>query len=193
VLDTSDASEECFRTEKWGDECLETHALLLDLLEAYVQPPQARYLLLSESRTVDDVQIRQFQAVWNRFLGRFTTKPEDVHGILANMLDFSAKEILSLPSDQRMKALLYDQKLSPLCLLYNDVPRLQSDRPNECWVPAYSRGLRIERTNLATIENEGIAFPLRPNNIAVFLKLEGPCPTQFCTDISLPMAGWRKT
>lgn len=47
--------------------------------------------------------------VWNSLLGRSTTKPEDVHCKVANLLDFSAIEILKFPFEKRMKAMLCAQ------------------------------------------------------------------------------------
>ena len=138
------------------------------------------FTLLNQGQTIS--LDTSFGMVWNAFLGRSTTKPDDIHAILANMLDYSAKESLSLAPEQRLKALLYDLKFFPLCLLFNDVPRLRSNNPNERWVPAYPGGPSIEQTMLLPIEPEGIVLEYLPGSLTFILKIERTRPRNICFD-----------
>ncbi|KAK0511608.1 hypothetical protein JMJ35_006181 [Cladonia borealis] len=95
-------------------------------------------------KKIDGDRDRQFIQVWNDLLGRSTTKFEDVHCILANLLDFKAAEILRLPPNSRMKAMLCAQERLPLNLICGQSPRIESDDGSDRWVPAYPGGLPIE-------------------------------------------------
>ena len=67
--------------------------------------------------------------VWNALLGRATTKPEDAHGIVANLLDYNAEEILLLDKKNKMKAIIYIEDRLPIELLYNGSARKLIDGP----------------------------------------------------------------
>ena len=86
--------------------------------------------------------------VWNSLLGRSTTKLEDVHCIVANLLDFSATEILKFPFEKRMKAMLSGQDPLPVELICSESPRVQSDEDLNRWVPTYPGGSQIHAYNL---------------------------------------------
>lgn len=87
---------------------------------------------------------QQFVQVWNDLLGRSTTKFDDVHCILANLLDFKAEEILRLPPNSRMKAMLCAQDKLPLDLICGQSSRIESDDGSDRWVPAYPGGSPME-------------------------------------------------
>ena len=59
----------------------------------------------------------QFTSVWNSLADRDTTKKDDLHGILATLLDLRASEVLSLPRNTRMKAIIKAQSRLPFNLL----------------------------------------------------------------------------
>ena len=60
----------------------------------------------------------RFIAAWNDLNGRSTTQPEDLAAILATLINLSAGEVLNLPKDQRMKALLKTQTNLPAGILF---------------------------------------------------------------------------
>ena len=72
-----------------------------------------------------------------------TTKSEDAYGVLANLLDLSAPEVLSLDIHNRTKAILRTVPTIPLNFLLADVPRLYGSSSNEVlqcaqqdrWIP----------------------------------------------------------
>ena len=60
----------------------------------------------------------RFIAAWNDLNGRSTTQSEDLAAILATLINLSAGEVLNLPKDQRMKALLKTQANLPVGILF---------------------------------------------------------------------------
>ncbi|KAL8870001.1 MAG: hypothetical protein Q9174_003851 [Haloplaca sp. 1 TL-2023] len=101
---------------------------------------------------------------------------EDVHGILANTLDLSAKEVLDLPSQSRMKAILKAQDMIPAALIYNNASKVQDGLSR--WVPMYA-----EETFL-----NGRMGTLEPSQEGFYLdRVEGK-PVGFFVDPALPRA-----
>jgi hypothetical protein len=92
----------------------------------------------------------QFTTVWNNLLGKTSSKIKDLHGVLANLLDFSAKEILQLPIQERMKAIIRSHKILPLDILFCSLqdyssPQSKSgdaveDKIEERWLPQLPTG-----------------------------------------------------
>ena len=80
----------------------------------------------------------RFTRTWNDLGQRSTTKAEDIHVILANLNDFSAGEIMSLPSPvARTKAMQDYIGLVPLDILYAACPRPEAGA--NCagrWIPS---------------------------------------------------------
>jgi hypothetical protein len=77
-----------------------------------------------------------FCLVWQELIPRSTTKAEDLPTIFASLLDFKAHEILQVPAEHRMLAMLANMPLIPQELLFNKGPRLQpSSRHRNRWVP----------------------------------------------------------
>ena len=81
-----------------------------------------------------------FIECWNALADRTTTKREDVHIILANLLNFNAFTILSLEKpEDRVVTLLWSLHSFPFTTFFN--PRTPRCRPgenhNQRWVPLY--------------------------------------------------------
>lgn len=78
-----------------------------------------------------DVEI--FQWAWNCLADRSTTKLEDVLGIFANLLSLSAGEVVALPYEERLKAVIRAHQTIPTAMLYNSDTKIE-DRQNR-WIP----------------------------------------------------------
>jgi len=77
-----------------------------------------------------------FVAVWNDFTGRSTTKTEDLHLILANILQLDCGPLLELPVEKRLQSILFSLPQIPLSLFFNTGKRLKSEvYPKNQWVP----------------------------------------------------------
>ncbi|RYP54641.1 hypothetical protein DL768_000577 [Monosporascus sp. mg162] len=82
------------------------------MLERYDQFPT-----IPEEAPIPDPATR-LSKIWDSLANRSSTMTEDLPAILATMLDRSAEEILGLPGDRRMKALLKMEKTLPLAMFY---------------------------------------------------------------------------
>ncbi|KAL8786584.1 MAG: hypothetical protein Q9213_002721 [Squamulea squamosa] len=118
----------------------------------------------------------KFIMAWNHLVSRSTSKMEDVNIILANTLDLSAGEVLALPSQQRMKAILKVQDRLPTALLFNVAHKI--DDPSCRWVPWYP-----EKTRLST--GYGVLKPTRDGFLLMSVENKGN-PVGFLVDPSIP-------
>lgn len=125
-----------------------------------------------------------FHIEWNNLAQRSTTKKEDIHCILANMLGFSAGELLELPYEERMKAILCTQTTLPLMLLYNSGARIQ-DLDNR-WVPSYPEGTVRTRLGYLEVTSNGLLFDHTTARFEGFLVSSSTSPsTKFCLSVLL--------
>ena len=125
--------------------------------------------------------------VWNSLLGRSTTKPEDVHCIVANLLDFSATEILKFPFEKRMKAMLCAQDRLPVDLICSQSPRVQSDEYLDRWGPTYPGGSQIHAYNLnmgfAEVQaGQGLRINLVASDLIIWVEGGIPRSPKFCLE-----------
>lgn len=82
-------------------------------------------------------RLKQLIDMWNELAHRSITMPDDLHVIIANLLDFNADTIMALPSrESRMRAMLLSFKTLPVSLFWNTGPRWK-DQDNDCnqWIP----------------------------------------------------------
>ncbi|CAM1501502.1 Fc.00g034860.m01.CDS01 [Cosmosporella sp. VM-42] len=85
---------------------------------------------------------QEFVRCWNTLTKRTTTMWDDIHIILANLLDFNAFEILKLRDPaERMKCLLWSMPALPLGLFFNaEGPRHDpGGNHNNRWLPLYPK------------------------------------------------------
>ncbi|KAL8749462.1 MAG: hypothetical protein Q9184_006803, partial [Pyrenodesmia sp. 2 TL-2023] len=87
---------------------------------------------------------KNFALAWNGLRCRSTTKPADLYGILAVVVDLSAGEILKLQPEERFKAILRSQTTLPLPLLYQCGFKSIDDRGFDTWVPSAIKGDRLD-------------------------------------------------
>lgn len=118
----------------------------------YRQLPKRNTSELGLTLVIDDV----FSFEWNNLVQRSTTKKEDVHCILANMLGLSAGEVLALHYEERMKAILCTQAMLPLGLLFNEGPRVQD--VDNGWVPLYPEEVLDSKLGNMKVTANGLLF-----------------------------------
>ncbi|KAL8802385.1 MAG: hypothetical protein Q9182_003875 [Xanthomendoza sp. 2 TL-2023] len=109
-------------------------------------------------------------------VSRSTSKMEDVNGIQANTLDLSASEVIALPSEQRMKAILKAQQRLPAALIFNDARKVTD--PHSRWVPLYPESSRLSI--------EGPPATLKPSATGFYLDTVNATPVGFLVDPSVP-------
>lgn len=113
----------------------------------------------SEAQMTCDQLVR----CWNELAVRTTTKREDIHVILANMLRLGAHTILQMEKPQdRMRALLNSLKYLPLSLFLNStIPRAKfTDFHRDRWLPLYPAGDLLSDAPRLRVTEEG--YHLRP-------------------------------
>lgn len=109
----------------------------------------------------DKVQLDSFVSVWNELIKRSTTKSDDIFAIFANLLDFTASQIIKLPRDERMKGILWSSTTIPFSLLYNTGPRLKDgDNRRDRWVPTVPKGSRLTKSPSMKFAEGGHSFCL---------------------------------
>ncbi|KAL8995269.1 MAG: hypothetical protein Q9188_006857 [Gyalolechia gomerana] len=154
----------------YRDDC---HKLAGEMIRWYHDMPAVRQTDLYANQLTRFLS-DSFISVWNHLASRSTSKMDDVNGILANTLDLSAKEVLELPPERRMQAVLRVQEKLPVGMMYNRVRKISN---RSCrWVPLYPEG-----TGLSSV----YGF-LRPSQEGFFLdKVEGN-PVGFLVDPWIP-------
>jgi hypothetical protein len=97
-----------------------------ELFQWYVDMPN-----LSLSKKLLELN---FVSVWNSLCERSTTMTEDLPGILAILIGLKPSEILSLPVEDRMKAIFNSQKRLPTSFLFR-LPQTPLANPSRYWLP----------------------------------------------------------
>lgn len=95
-------------------------------------------------RDQENHQAHAFACTWNSFLGRFTSKMEDLHLMIAGMQDYKVSPMRELPVRDRMKAILKGHAVLPLALLYIPGPRLDNSDPQRSWAPAFPQSNELD-------------------------------------------------
>ena len=107
------------------------------------------------------LELAAFVGVWNELKHRSTTKPEDIFAIFANLLDFNAGQIINLPQEERMKAILWSSGEIPLSLLFNTGPRINDcESHRDRWVPAVPKGSKLTESPCFKFAEDGRSFCL---------------------------------
>ncbi|KAL9586213.1 MAG: hypothetical protein Q9203_003934 [Teloschistes exilis] len=135
-----------FHRRLYGDKNIyrsDAQALESDAIDWYHNMPAVRQKEAIKNqalRLLNDVAYR-FITVWNQLCSRSTSKPKDVHGILANTLDLRAEEVLELPLQDRMKAILKAQESLPVSLIYSSDIKIKDSTCH--WVPLHPEQSRL--------------------------------------------------
>ena len=152
----------------------DAHELASESIMWYHNMPSMRKtdIYTNQSDQLLNTPLLSFINLWNHMASRSTSKPEDIHSILANMTNLNASEVMVLPYEERMKAILRAQKALPAALLFTLAPKIQ-DRSNR-WVPQYPQGLISE-----------LYGQLRPSQ-GGFLLDDSKTPVGYIVDSSVP-------
>ena len=97
-------------------------------------------------KQLESHQALSFATAWNNFLGRSTSKAEDLHQILAGVADIQAGTLRPLALEDRMKAILKCHATLPIGLLFSPCERMHGDDSADSWAPRFPRGGRLDET-----------------------------------------------
>ena len=123
-----------------------------------------------------------FVGIWNELTHRSTTKPEDIFAIFANLLDFNAGQIINLPPEKRMKAILWSAEKIPLSLLFNTGPRFDDGESHrDRWVPAKPTGSELTQNASLKFAEDGRSLCLTD------MDVDSPLLTVIAQAHSLPL------
>ncbi|KAF2267175.1 hypothetical protein CC78DRAFT_566334 [Lojkania enalia] len=129
--------------------------------------------------------VQELVAVWNALSFRTTTMEEDLPAIVANLLGFSASQILSLPSEQRVSAILDVGDEVPVSLLYNRGARLKpTSNHYGRWIPTAIGRCQQEEAPVMRVDAKRNLF-LNPENM-----LQTAQPTLMLLRAQLPITIW---
>ncbi|KAL8979715.1 MAG: hypothetical protein Q9205_005022 [Flavoplaca limonia] len=148
----------------------DAHQIATEAMIWYHDMPAVRQsdIYRSQSQQLLHSPLYNFTTVWNHLESRYTSKPEDVHAILANTTDLSARDVLDQPYDRRMKAILRAQPALPAALVYCTGQKLRD--PLNRWVPAYpDDGYLDENYGQLTPTDEGFLLDTAEANPVGFL------------------------
>lgn len=123
----------------------ETSSFLMEMGEVRYQR-RGRYSR-SEIWNLKQLQSHQaytFSTTWNNFLGRTTSKVEDLHQMLAVLEDMRGAKVRDLPVGDRMKAILKCHATLPIDLLFCKCERMRNDEAVNTWAPKLPEGSRLE-------------------------------------------------
>lgn len=97
-------------------------------------------------KQLEPLQAYVFAMTWNNFLGRTTSKPEDLHHILATLEDIRVNSIQDLPIRDRMKSILKCHASLPIDLLFCPCERMRNEDPLNAWVPKFPQAQSLDVT-----------------------------------------------
>ncbi|KAF9692830.1 hypothetical protein EKO04_008976 [Ascochyta lentis] len=89
----------------------------------------------------EEHRTKQLVDTWNELAHRSTTMPEDLHVIIANLLDFNADRIMDIPTrEERMRAIILSFESLPVSLFWNTGPKWHDVTDyavggNNRWIP----------------------------------------------------------
>ncbi|KAH6625142.1 hypothetical protein C7974DRAFT_195424 [Boeremia exigua] len=113
-------------------------------------------------------RLKQLVDTWNELAHRSTTMPEDLHIIIANLLDFNAGSILSIPArEERMRAMILSFNSLPVSLFWNTGPRWRGDGgadtgSNNRWIPTEPSKSKLSLTPVMEVTAEWLKLDLQP-------------------------------
>ncbi|KAF1962801.1 hypothetical protein CC80DRAFT_97815 [Byssothecium circinans] len=125
------------------------------------------------SRSVKGKELRHpgelFVRCWNELANRTTTMAEDIHIIMANLLDFDAGAVMSLPRAQRMIAMMRSIQHLPLSLLFVSTVELENNDGFHCtWLPKDPNG-ELLLDHYMTPVTRGLSTPAHSQHFASIL------------------------
>ncbi|KAF2731868.1 hypothetical protein EJ04DRAFT_578761 [Polyplosphaeria fusca] len=103
-------------------------------------------------------QGERFVRVWNELCNRSTTKSEDIHIILANLLDLDASALMRYPRDKRMAMLLRNIENIPFSIFLLGGKRVNAQQNHFLrWIPSDPGGNFLDDRNYMELSRHGLS------------------------------------
>ncbi|EXJ62910.1 hypothetical protein A1O7_03353 [Cladophialophora yegresii CBS 114405] len=119
-----------------------------------------------------------FALVWNSLSARSTSWPEDVWGIMATLLGYSGKEIMTLQARDRLPAMMKELPSIPASFFFRDLPRSASGPAQMRWIPTRVQGILRDADGTFAFIDGGILFP-RTLNLKFLMSVTTTVPPSF--------------
>ncbi|KAJ4309296.1 hypothetical protein N0V94_008997 [Neodidymelliopsis sp. IMI 364377] len=114
----------------------------------------------------EEHRLKQLVDTWNELAHRSTTVPDDLHVIIANLLDFNADRIMEIPTrEERMRAMILSFESLPASLFWNTGPKLDTgERPsNNLWIPIEPSKSELFLTPVMKVADQWLELTLQTN------------------------------
>ncbi|ETI23233.1 hypothetical protein G647_05031 [Cladophialophora carrionii CBS 160.54] len=119
-----------------------------------------------------------FALIWNSLSARSTSWPGDVWGIMATLLGYSGKEIMTLQERDRLPAMMKELPNIPASFFFRDLPRSASAPAQMRWIPTRVQGIIRDGDGTFAFTDGGIVFP-RTLNLKFLLSHTTTVPPSF--------------
>ena len=120
---------------------------------------------------------KQLVDTWNELAHRSTTMPEDLHVIIANLLDFNADRIMDIElREERMRAMILSFDTLPVSLFWNAGPKWSDGShtdtgSNNRWIPSEPSKSELTMAPVMTVTAEWLEMILGPKSGAQVFSL----------------------
>lgn len=129
-----------------------------------------------------------FALVWNSLTARSTSRPDDVWGIMATLLGYSGKEIMTLEERDRLPALIKGLPTVPASFFFRNLPRSSSSPAHMRWVPTKIKGVIRDTDGAFGFAEGGIVFSTSLK-LKFMLSITDALPQTF--SFELAHEGWQ--
>ena len=114
----------------------------------------------------EEHRLKQLVDTWNELAHRTTTMPDDLHIIIANLLDFNADRIMKMQTrKERMRAIILSFELLPVSLFWNTGPKWGDDvslavGDNNRWIPVEPSNSELSLKPVMRVTNQWLELDL---------------------------------
>jgi hypothetical protein len=112
----------------------------------------------------EEHRLKQLVDTWNELAHRSTTVPDDLHVIIANLLDFNADRVMEIPTrEERMRAMILSFESLPASLFWNTGPKLDTGEcsSNNLWIPIEPSKSELFLTPVMEIADQWLELTLQ--------------------------------
>ncbi|KAF2795501.1 hypothetical protein K505DRAFT_324016 [Melanomma pulvis-pyrius CBS 109.77] len=103
--------------------------------------------------------------IWNELGVRSTTKSEDLHIIMANLLDFDAGLVMRYPRAHRMRVMLRSIEKIPFSIFYHPGSDVAPAGDNLLrWIPEEPGGHKLQTGQYMDLTSRGLSVPVQDAN-----------------------------
>ncbi|KAK0654717.1 hypothetical protein DIS24_g5147 [Lasiodiplodia hormozganensis] len=136
-------------------------------------------------------RVKQLVDTWNELAHRSTTMPEDLHVIVANLLDFNADAVMGWGNraEERMLAMMLSFEKLPVSLFWNSKGRRWDGGGRNGWVPVEPSKSALSASPVMDVREDGLRLDLEGGDGVETLLLSGRVDVKMQSVIRITMNG----